>query len=384
MRAIIASHSGGLRGGAERCVLELAVGLHVHGAVEPIVTTPIRGELSRALADAGVETRTIATPTWLVDPSPPWPHDALRAGRRLKRAAVALQGVPAWTQLLRELRPQVVLTSTTMSPAPALASWRAKIPHIWWIHEFTTLDHDKRYVLGERASLRVIDRLSARVATNSRAVANHYSPPVPPGKVLVVELGVEPPSVDANKPARGTLHVLALGRKTPGKGYEDAIRAVAAVGHRADLKLRIVGPSLGDYGTSLWYLSRDLDVLDRVELLEYVENPVAHLQWSNVVVVPSVAEAFGRVTIEALKSGRPVIGTRAGATTDLVKHGCTGLLVEPGNVAALADAFVELANDPAEVGSMSKHAQLEMQDRFTIRNEVESFETLFRELQRNR
>jgi hypothetical protein len=193
MRVIIASHSGGLRGGAERCVLELAVGLRTHGAVVPVVTAPIRGELTRALDNAGVETRTITTPTWLVDRSPQWPHDPWRAARRLKRGAIAAATVPAWTRLLREIHPDVVMTSTTTSPAPALASWRANIPHVWWIHEFMTLDHNKCYVLGENPSLRVIDRFSARVAVNSRAVASHYSPPVRQGKLAVVELGVEPP-----------------------------------------------------------------------------------------------------------------------------------------------------------------------------------------------
>src|SRR5690242_20189302 len=109
MRAVIASHSAGLRGGAERCVLELATALHADGRVEPLVTAPMRGELTAALDEAGVPWRCIATPTWLVDESPPWPQDPWRAARRAKRVARAVATVPAWTQLLHEVQPDVVM-----------------------------------------------------------------------------------------------------------------------------------------------------------------------------------------------------------------------------------------------------------------------------------
>src|SRR4051794_8911346 len=163
MRVLIASHSAGLRGGAERCVLELATALRADGRVEPIVTTPMRGELTRALEQSDVATRVMPTPTWLVDRSPAWPHDPLRAARRVKRLPTVARAVPAWASLLRELRPAVVMSSTTVSPTPALAGRRVRVPHVWWIHEFTTLDHGKRYALGERMSQWAMGALSELV-----------------------------------------------------------------------------------------------------------------------------------------------------------------------------------------------------------------------------
>src|SRR5260221_14668450 len=89
MRVVIASHSGGLRGGAERCVLELASALRLDGRVEATVTVPMRGELSSALDRENVPWCLASTPTWLVDSSPPWPHDPFRAARRAKRGVSA-------------------------------------------------------------------------------------------------------------------------------------------------------------------------------------------------------------------------------------------------------------------------------------------------------
>lgn len=374
MRVVIASHSAGLRGGAERCVLDLVTGLRADGRVEPIVTAPMKGELTSALTGVGVKFEVVPTTTWLVDESPPWPDDPFRLLRRLKRAGRVVGAVPKWVSLLRSLQPSVVISSTTVSPMAALASRRIGVPHIWWIHEFTTLGLDKRYVLGEPVSQRIIGRFSDSVAVNSDAVQEHYSPPISATKITRIELGVEPPAVEANAPHAGKLRVLVLGRKAPAKGCETALRAVAAIANGdTDISLRMVGPALPGYAETLWYLARDLAILERVEFIEYAPDPFDHFAWANVVVVPSRGEAFGRVTVEALKSGRPVIGARSGATVELIEDEQTGLLFDPGDVAALGAALRRCAAEPTLVDKMSANAIASMGGRFTLDGEVETF-----------
>ena len=147
-----------------------------------------------------------------------------------------------------------------------------------------------------------------------------------------------------------------------------------------DVQLRMVGPALAGYAETLWYLARDLGVLDRVELIEYTPDPTPHLEWCNVLLVPSYGEAFGRVTVEALKSGRPVIGARAGATVDLVTEGCNGLLVTPGNANDLASALRRCALEPELVDKMSTNAAAATADRFTMHGEIDTFVALFRQV----
>ena len=62
---------------------------------------------------------------------------------------------------------------------------------------------------------------------------------------------------------------------------------------------------------------------------------------------PSITETFGNVTLEAMACGVPVVAARATGSTTLVKDGETGTLVEPGNIAAFADALQRYAEDPA-------------------------------------
>jgi glycosyltransferase involved in cell wall biosynthesis len=67
---------------------------------------------------------------------------------------------------------------------------------------------------------------------------------------------------------------------------------------------------------------------------------------SDVFLNPSVTEAFGNVTLEAMASGLPVVAAEAIGTTSIVRDGVTGLLVEPGDAEGFAEAIETYAHDP--------------------------------------
>jgi glycosyltransferase involved in cell wall biosynthesis len=364
-------------------VVELARALKADGRVEPVVVVPVRGEVSRTLESCSVECRFESAPTWLVDESPPLPSDPFRFVRRAKRVTLAATASSRWLSLLREIGPDVVMSSTTTSPTPAVASRRAGIPHVWWVHEFTTLDHHKVYALGEHASQTIIGRLSRAVAVNSRAVADHYAPPIDREKVQLVELGIEPEPVEPLDAVVGRVRLLFLGRKAPGKGCETAVRAMGELaGDGLDVTLRMTGPSVPGYAMTLWNLANDLGVVDRIAFLEYATEPRKQFAWSDAVLMCSYNEGFGRVTIEALKSGRPVIAARGGATTELVVDGTNGLLFEPGDASGLAAAVRRCARDASLLSNLATNAAAGTRDRFTLQGEVDTFVDLFHDVKR--
>jgi glycosyltransferase involved in cell wall biosynthesis len=83
-------------------------------------------------------------------------------------------------------------------------------------------------------------------------------------------------------------------------------------------------------------------------------------------VVPSIwPEPLGRAVLEAAFSGVPVVATRAGGISDAVEDGTTGLLVEPRDDAALAEAMVRLWQDPELAGTMGDAAGRLVRERFS-------------------
>ncbi len=92
-----------------------------------------------------------------------------------------------------------------------------------------------------------------------------------------------------------------------------------------------------------------------------------------MLLLCSRCEAFGRVVVEAMKRGRPVVVTSAGGAEELVVDSGGGLLYPPGDDAALADAIERLARDPAEARRMGEAGRAWAQRHCTLAGYAESF-----------
>jgi starch synthase len=86
---------------------------------------------------------------------------------------------------------------------------------------------------------------------------------------------------------------------------------------------------------------------------------------SSMVVYPSRAESLGLVFLEAWSFGVPVIGCSAGAVTDVIDDGVTGLLVSTDDHRALADGVVRLIDDPGAARRMGDAGRRLVHERYT-------------------
>ena len=90
----------------------------------------------------------------------------------------------------------------------------------------------------------------------------------------------------------------------------------------------------------------------------------------DLVVLPSMAEALPTALIEAAAAGRPVVGTRVGGTPEVVEEGETGLLVPPGDSAALAAAVVSVLTDRDKARSFGEAGRRRALSQFSVRAQV--------------
>lgn len=159
----------------------------------------------------------------------------------------------------------------------------------------------------------------------------------------------EPPQPLPERPQ--ALFVGVLERYKNVDGLADAWRKAAP---RADARLRLVGS--GTLQPVVERLVRDLPEQTRwTERLPQREISAA-LDESTVLLLPSRSEGMGRVIVEAFCRSRPAVGSNVGGIPDLVRDGTNGLLVEPGDTDALADAIVRLLTDRALAERLSEGA----------------------------
>ncbi len=107
---------------------------------------------------------------------------------------------------------------------------------------------------------------------------------------------------------------------------------------------------------------------ERVQFLPYVshDDVVHYLQCADVFVQPSVwAEPFPLSVLEALAAGVPVVASRTGGLVECISHGETGLLVEPDDATALADALLQLLEDGDQRRQMGARARQRAVEEFS-------------------
>lgn len=108
---------------------------------------------------------------------------------------------------------------------------------------------------------------------------------------------------------------------------------------------------------------------------------MAAWQRCGIGIVPSVwPEPWGAVAMEAMLVGKPVVASRTGGLADIVAHDETGLLVPPGDVAALRDALQALIDDPARRRAFGEAGRRRVRDRFTASVVVPQIERVYADL----
>jgi glycosyltransferase involved in cell wall biosynthesis len=372
VRILCLSHSGGV-GGAERCLVEAIDSLAERGH-EVHVVLPEDGPLRQSLTSAaGV--KVCWSNRWVTGPVPP----LLVRGRWLMYNA--LDASRAIADLARRIDADLLLTNTLLMPAGAFAARRAGLPHVWFLHEFGIEDHELAFHFRRRPTLALMSRLTDLFLVNSAALRRHFAQWLPSERLRQIHYAVDVPKDVPSEKHGGRFRLVLVGHLHRGKGQHDAIAAVGRLSREGfDVELDLVGSGSPEYSRRLRNLAGDMGVEDRVHFVEFRQNPLGLVAGADVALMCSRSEALGRVTVEAMKLGLPVVGGAAGATPELVRDGWNGLLYEPGDVEALSDRIKLLYNDRAESSAMGRRGQawaMETFNREVYGSELEdAFETV--------
>jgi glycosyltransferase involved in cell wall biosynthesis len=152
----------------------------------------------------------------------------------------------------------------------------------------------------------------------------------------------------------------------PYKNLDVLLRAFARLS--CDARLQIVGD--GPAAPDLERLARELGVAGRVELLGLRDDVPELLRRADAYVHPTRYEGFGNAIAEAMASGLAVVATRAGGIPELVEPGVSGILVPPGDEAALAAALERVVRDPELRARLGARARQRILARFTVESAV--------------
>jgi glycosyltransferase involved in cell wall biosynthesis len=203
--------------------------------------------------------------------------------------------------------------------------------------------------------------------------------------VLAISCGIDASRFANNTPTQNEKPVaLFLGRLDDEKRLNILLDAIARLDSHPDLRLQLVGD--GGERERLTKQAATLGISDRVEFLGHITDQELPGVYENctVFVMPSIAELQSIATMEAMASGRPIIGADAMALPHLVHDGDNGYLFPPDDSDALADRLHRvLSADHAELSRMSENS-LHLIQAHDINRTITIFEDLYRGVGENR
>lgn len=358
-KILVLSHISDIVGGAEMSLLDTFDHWCGKHDIEPefILRKPVMA-LGRALEDRGWKYYDLNYTFWSDAVPPKDNYDIFHNSADNAKAILEIEDI------IKKSKPDIVMTNSIICPWAALAAYYQGIPHVWFVREYGDLDHGRIFEIGRKETFNDIDTLSELVVTNSQTLADHVKQYVDAGKMTTLytpfkvdtmrdklKEGIDSPFKYSN-----SFKLVMTGSLAPSKGQLQAVEAVGILNERGyNTELCLIGGNASKKFMNELKESAELsNSLDKIHFVGHQTNPFAYIKYADVGIMASRKEAFGRVTFEYLACGKPVVGSNAGATPEIITNEKTGFLYEPGNSSDLADKIMNYAKDRA---LLEKHAK---------------------------
>jgi glycosyltransferase involved in cell wall biosynthesis len=261
----------------------------------------------------------------------------------------------------------------------ALIAYAAGRPYLLHLHgsEFMTF-FDQECGLIRKSFVRVTFKHASLVLVLGPQWQRDVLRICPEANVEVLPNGVPVPSDD--RPIKNELvpQILTLGRLGCRKGTYDLLRAFSIVVQR-DPSVRLVCAGDGEIPEAR-VLARDLGIESKVDFPGWLspDQTRGQLRRATMFVLPSYAEGLPMALLEAMSYGLPVITTPVGGIPEVVSHDETGLLVNAGDVEALASAIIELLNHPSARARLGGAARAQVTREHSLESVLRRIRQIYR------
>ena len=303
------------------------------------------------------------------------PTHIVRGGHTSLQKLRYLLAVPRIRQLAREFRPDVCNAhfATSYGLLATLAGVRPLVVSVWGTDVYDAPGKARLMREGLKLTLR-----RATVVLSTSHVMADATQALVPRAISVTPFGVDTgrfaPAAAPTAPSTAVRVgiVKALERKY---GIDVLLRAFALARTRAaPLALELLIAGDGSQRGALMELAESLGVSEFTKFLGRISYQNVHLvhQGFDIAVYPSVdrSETFGVSAVESQSCGVPVIASAIGGLKEVVVDGVTGLLVEPGNAAELAEAICRLAADPGLRRRLGAGARARVEQEYSLEHTV--------------
>lgn len=345
--------------GANRSLINLIEGLKEF-KVQSLVLCPQTGALTEELQERNINFIVVRYFNWY------YQHKYEIWKTPLKLAATFLL-LPFYYSKIAKFDPDILYTNSSVNGLGAFLAITYKKPHVWHIREFGESDYGFHYQVGNKG-LEFFLNKSAAVITISKALYKEKLQKIRT-KTHIIYNGIIPkdkiPTKSRKMPDQGPVILGIVGFVHPQKNQEEALKALCYFNQKyGKAKLLIVGDGSKKYIKHLKNFVKENQQEADVEFMGHQKEISKIYQTVDILLMCSRNEGMGRVTVEAMAQGIPVIGHNSAATPEIIDDNVNGLLYKDG-YKDLSKKISDLYLNPDLYETLSKNAQVKVHNCFT-------------------
>ncbi|MBU5489293.1 glycosyltransferase family 4 protein [Butyricicoccus intestinisimiae] len=386
MKNILFLHAGAEMYGADKVMLDLIKRLD-KSKFQPLVILPTEGVLVDALKDEGVNV--------MVMPYPIMRRKYFNLKGVIQYGFNLIKYINKITSIAKEYHIDLIHTNTAATLEGGFVSRKLHVPHLWSIHEIIVSPKIMYTVTSK-----LIAKYSSIAITDSKAVKDHLdaSGYFQPDAVKVIYNGVDSkrfkPENDCDylydewKIPQNARIIGMMGRVNSWKGQGDFLKAANIIMAKySDVYTVFVGAA---FEGEEW---REKELADAIAQSPY-KNRIINKGYRtdsegiyklyDVFVLPSTnPDPLPTVVLEAMATGKPIVGYKHGGVCEMVKEDYNGLLAEVRNPEDLACKIESLLEDDNKRKNMGVNSRSRLLEKFSIEAYVQNYAAEYDRLTRN-
>lgn len=361
--------------GAESCLVTLVQYLD-KDKFEPVVVVPDEGPLKERLAAAGVRTYLYRAQWW-----------ARNENRINLEDGDGRTRVKDLVGIIERERPDIVHSNTSVIWDGAVAAKLTGTRHIWHIHEILRGHPSITPLLPLPLLYKSLDYLSEKVVVVAAEVGAELTGLIAAEKLCTIHNGIDEARY-SSAPDRSLrlelglkpddLVALTVASIRKYKGIDTLVEAASQVRQRgAKVKFVIAGTGPKENLAELKEKADRLGLKEDLFFLGHRTDVPRLLAGADLFVLPSLQEAFPLVVLEAMASGKPVVATDCGGTTEMIAEGRSGFVVPVQAPDILAEKIMEIVSDPEQLGVMGSNALARFNEKYRAKIFARNFEAVY-------
>lgn len=283
---------------------------------------------------------------------------------------------PIITHFVKKYNPDIIIINTSYHYLGAKIAEKLGIPYVWHIREFLNEDQNKTYYSLKNA-IKLYNSAS-KVICVSRGLYDKYTKWINKNILTYVYDGV---NIDSFFNPRKTLfddskiHFINIGRIKHNKGQFLIVKALNELSKKYNFDLTFVGYYHNSYKRKLLTIGKNIK--SQINFVGQVNNVNVFYKQADIFIMPSLSEAFGLVTVEAMLNGLIVIASSSLGSKEIVESKQYGYLFEPNNYKDLKNKIIEVLENKSEAKIRALNGQKRALDNFNSKLNSENIYKIY-------